>query len=215
MTDRWASLAVALAAVFVAETRVAAQPSARPINTRPGLGAMVHAALISDQNVVEDKQTVDFAVNADWPLSSDWRVRGEFGRAGWNFDGQAGLPAPLPTERITITRITASMIRSLDWLDGAYAGGGGGLYRYAAEVSPLPRHTRPGLHFITGLELGSARGGLAFRLEGQFQAVGGPGAAYSRDASPVTGAPTDGSYSRVSSNVLLNLVFGIGVGWRF
>lgn len=208
-----APLIVAVLAALGVTTGAAAQTS--PADTRPGLGAMVHVAFNSDQNVVGDKQTADFAVNADWPLASAWRARGEFGRAAWKFDGQTGLLAPLPTERITITRVTASVLRPTFGLPGAYVGGGVGLYRYSSELSPLPRRTRPGLHAIAGMEIGSPRGGLALRLEGQFQAVGGPRAADSPGASPATGVPVDGSYSRVTSNVLLNLVFGIGVGWRF
>lgn len=205
-------LVIAVLAGTGAATSAAAQT---PANTRPGIGAMVHAAFNSDQNVVSDKQTADFAVNADWPLGEGWRARGEFGRAAWRFDGQTGLPAPLPTERIAITRVTASVLRQTPGLPGGYVGAGGGLYRYTSELSPPPRRTRPGLQAIAGMEIGSARGGLALRLEGQFQAVGGPRAANGPGDSPITGAPADGSYSRVVSNVLLNLVFGIGIGWRF
>lgn len=200
-------------AVLGGATSAAAQTAA--LDTRPALGAMVHAAFNSDQNVISDKQTTDFAVNADWPVRAGWRVRGEVGRAAWNFDGQAGLPAPLPTDRISITRVTASVMRRGYRIPGTYVGGGAGVYRYASELSPLPRRTRPGLHAIAGMEIGSSQGGLALRLEGQFQAVGGPNAAYDPGASPVTGVPANGSSSRVTSSVLLNLVFGIGIGWRF
>ena len=211
------SLSAAMAVGFVTAKVAVAQPSPSPspIDSKPGLGAMVHAALSSEHNIVEDKQAADFAVNADWPLSSGWRVRGEFGRAGWTFDGSTGLPAPLPAERITLTRVTGSLIRSVDWLPGTYIGGGGGVYRYASELTPLPRPTRPGLHLLGGMELGSSRGGLAVRLEAQLQAAGGPNEPVEREAYPVTGVPIDGSRSRVSSGNLLNLVFGIGIGWRF
>jgi len=215
LVSRWrATLAAALVTLTGVATTAAAQSSPSPIDTRPGLGAMVHAALSSDQNVIADKQTADVAVNADWPLSSGWRVRGEFGHAGWMFDGNTGLPAPLPAQRITLTRVTGSLVRSLDWLPGTYVGGGGGVYRYTSELSPMPRPTRPGLHLLVGMEIGSSRGGLAVRLEGQFQGVGDPNEPVEPGAYPVTGIPPNGTRSRVSGGQL-NLVFGIGVGWRF
>lgn len=212
----WREAAAAAVMLTWAATSAAQPgPGPSPIDTRPGLGAMVHAAFNSDQNVIADKQAADFAVNGEWPLSSGWRVRGEFGRSAWNFDGQAGLPAPLPTERIAITRATAATIRSIRSLPGAYVGGGAGLYRYTSELSPLPRRTRPGLHVITGMEVGSSRGGLAVRLEGQMQAVGGPNAPVDPGAHPVPGTSPHETTSRVTSSVLLNLVFGVGIGWRF
>jgi len=64
------------------------------------------------------------------------------------------------------------------------------------------------------MEIGSSRGGLAVRLEGQFQGVGDPNEPVEPGAYPVTGIPPNGTRSRVSGGQL-NLVFGIGVGWRF
>jgi hypothetical protein len=173
---------------------------------------MVNGVITGDRNAHGSGATLDLAVNADLPLTSSVRLRGEFGRASWSYSGNHLLPAPLPPEDISLTRVTAAAIWGRG--DHLYAGAGAGLYRYAAQLSAVPRATRPGFHLLGGTEFQVAASGLALRLEGQLQAVGGPdargpsGTLVALDEAPV-------QRSRVFSRVLVNLGAGVGVAWRF
>jgi hypothetical protein len=196
---------------------IGAQPTPgtqRPAATRIGLGASVGVAVTTDSNALNDPATLDLSVNGDLPLSSRWRLRAEFGRARWTFDGNEGLPAPLPPERIGLTRATVGAIVQTGSPVGWYVGGGVGLYHWTAELSPVPRPARAGFHVLGGTELPLGRSGLALRLEGQGQAVGGP------QASPPEGtltSPTEpaAQATRVFSTWPLNLSAAIGIAWRF
>ena len=65
----------------------------------------------------------------------------------YDYDGSRGLPAPLPTERVTITRASVALLRKIEPLSpNTHLGLGVGLYRYDATFSPVPRPTRPGVH---------------------------------------------------------------------
>lgn len=177
------------------------------------MGAMLSGAVTADRNAEGDPVTADFAVNLDIPLPWRARVRAEFGRARWTFDGNHLMPTALPPEHVTLTRVSASYLLVPAAWRGAYAGGGLGVYRYGSEQSPMPRSTRPGLHALAGADVPLPGGALRLRLEGQIQAVGGPNASRPGTLQPLNRAP-DGR-SRVFSDVLYNLLLGIGIGWRF
>jgi hypothetical protein len=190
------------------------QAASRPAATRIGLGALVGAAVTTDDNALDDPATIDFSVNGDFPLSNRWRLRAEVGRAGWTFAGNEGLPVPQAPERIALTRATVAAILQTNSAAGWYVGGGVGLYHWAAELSPVPRSTRPGFHLLGGTECPLGHSGIALRVEGQGQAVGGPQASSppgSLTRPTKSGEPT----ARVLSPWPLNFSAAIGVAWRF
>jgi hypothetical protein len=174
---------------------------------------MVEAAISGDRNAQLNQAAADFAVNGDVPLTRRWRLRAELGRSRWTFDGNELLPAPLPPEQIVLTRVTVAAIAQTDSVAGWYVGGGGGLYHYRAQLSPMPRPTRPGIHVLGGSEIALGGSGLALRLEGQVQAVGGPNDSKAGTVWRPTDPPT--RRSRVFSAVLWNIAAGVGIGWRF
>ncbi len=185
-----------------------------PAAARIGLGALVGVAVTTDDNALNDPATVDLSVNGDVPLSSHWRLRAEVGRAQWTFGGNEGLPAPRPPERIGLTRATVAAIVQTNSSAGWYVGGGVGLYHWTAELSPVPRSTRPGFHLLGGVELPLGQSGLALRLEGQGQAVGGPQA--SVPPGTLTRPSEPGArITRVFTPWLLNFSAAVGVAWRF
>jgi hypothetical protein len=211
--------ALGLGLLLLGALPASAQPASgspaagNPAAARIGLGALVGVAVTTDDNALNEPATVDLSVSGDVPLSSHWRLRAEVGRARWTFGGNEGLPEPLPPERIGLTRATVAAILQTDSLAGWYVGGGMGLYHWTAELSPVRRATRPGFHFLGGTELPLGQSGLALRLEGQGQAVGGPqaspGRTLTRPAEP--GEET----TRVFSPWPLNFCVAVGVAWRF
>ena len=189
------------------------QTAGRP-SARIGLGALAGVAVTTDGNALNDPATVDLSVNADVPLSSRWSLRVEVGRARWSFAGDEGLSAPLPPERIGLTRGTVAAIAQTNSPARWYVGAGVGLYHWTAELTPVPRATRPGFHLLGGTELPLGQSGLALRLEGQAQAVGGP------QASPPVGSLTQPAepgeqITRVLTPWPLNFSAAVGVAWRF
>jgi hypothetical protein len=208
--------ALTLVVLLTGAAPVVAQPaasgSAWRAASRPGVGALLGGSFTGDVNVIDDAAGLDLSVNGDIPLTTRWRLRAEFGRARWSFDGNTLQPEPLPPEGISLTRVSVSAICQLDSSVGWYVGGGAGIYRYAAELTPLPRRTRPGGHIIGGSEIPLGSSGLAMRFEGHVRAVGGPNEA--GDGRLVPSGPA-GPRSRVASSVLLSFGVGAGIGWRF
>jgi len=215
--DRRIRPALALLLLGLSAGPVGAQSAARtyrPAAARIGLGTSVGVAVTTDGNAHNDPATLDLSVNGDLPLSSRWRLRAECGRARWTFAGNEGLPAPLPPERIGLTRATVAAIVQTNSPAGWYVGGGVGLYHWTAELSPVPRPTRAGFHVLGGTELPLGRSGLALRLEGQGQAVGGPQASSPVGTLTRPTEPADQA-TRVFSTWPLNFSAGIGIAWRF
>jgi len=191
-----------------------AQAPTAPVSGHPEAGATLGAIVTADRNAGHGGGTADFAVSLDVPLPAAARLRGEFGRARWTFDGHSLVPADLPPEQISLTRLTAALIVAPAGWGGAYAGAGAGLYRYRSELSPVPRPRRPGLHALAGRAFALPGGRLVIRIEGQVQAVGGPNAAAPVGVVQPFDILSEGR-SRVFSNVLLNIGGGVGVAWRF
>lgn len=174
---------------------------------RFALGALVSAAFPGDEDVSNDDLGPDLAVNADVGIGQRFRIRGEFGRVRYDYDGSSGLPAPLPTERVTITRATVALLRRIDPLSpNTHLGIGVGLYRYGATFSPLPRPTRPGLHISYAAE--APLEGLTVRFEGFIRFIDGP-----RPAPHEAGLGT--VPGRRFSNPLIIFGGGIGIGWNY
>jgi len=181
--------------------------------TRIGLGALVGVAVTTDDNALNDPATIDLSVNGDIPLSSHWRLRAEVGRARWTFGGNEGLLESLPPERIGLTRATIAAIVQTNSSAGWYVGGGVGLYHWTSELSQVPRATRPGFHFLGGTELPLGQSGLALRLEGQGQTVGGPQG--SPEGTLTQPSESGDQITRVFSPWPLNFSAAMGVAWRF
>ena len=211
--------ALALGLLFVGAHPVGAQPasgpraSGNPAAARISLGSLVGMAVTTDDNALNNPATLDLSVNGDIRLSNHWRLRAEVGRARWTFRGNEGLPDHLAPERIGLTRATAAAIVETNSAAGWYVGGGLGLYHWTAELSPVPRPTRPGFHFLGGIELPLRQSGLALRFEGQGQTVGGPQA--SPAGTLTRPAESEEGITRVFSPWLLNFSMAAGVAWRF
>ena len=186
----------------------------RPAVARLGLGALVGVTVTTDNNALNDPATIDLSVNGDIPLSSHWRLRAEVGRARWTFGENEGLPDPLPPERIGLTRATVAAILQTHSSAAWYVGGGIGLYHWTAELSPVPRATRPGFHLLGGIEIPLGQSGLSLRLEGQGQVVGGPQATVPPGTLTRPAEPS-GQNTRVYLPWPLNFMAGVGIGWRF
>lgn len=212
MRGPWTSCSWTLVALLATAAPARSQSGASPSQSRLQAGATAHWALTSARNVARARTGSDFAVNLDVRLPQSLRLRGEFGRSRFSFDGTAGVAASLPAERIAFTRLTASIIRDIDIVSGLYAGFGIGAYRYAVELSP-EAPTRRGFHFVIGSEFPIPAGGLFVRLEAQVQIANGP---YDTSSSL---QPTVAGRESPSRLLVLGhpsmLVWGAGIGWRF
>ena len=200
-------------ALLFAAPNAGAQPVSAPSRPRVSIGAMRNWAVTSAHGAAEGRTASDLAVNLDVRLTSSTGVRGEFGRSRFTFDGNSGGPAP-PPEPITLTRLTATAMRTLDGAGGFYIGLGVGWYRYWSELDPSTTPTRGGLHVVTGTEIAIPAGGLAVRIEAQWQFVRAPHPGNA--AEP----PSDGTGSATVSRLRImgnpsNLIWGLGIGWRF
>ena len=198
-------------AVLIAASTAAAQTAPSPRFVVGGMGSWT---VTSANNVAEGRTGSDFSVNLDVPLPHLLRARAEFGRSRFTFDGNSGLAEPQAPERIAFTRLTASAIRTIDVRRDLYVGLGFGLYRFTPDTVKSPGLNRAGFHVVAGSEIPIPAGGLAVRLEAQWQFVSGPDA---RENEPVP--LSEGSHaspSRVGAlGSPMNLIWGLGIGWRF
>lgn len=169
---------------------------------------MIGAALNSDDtNVAKNDVGPDLLVNADLGLGPATRVRAEFGRVRYTYDRDGARPDPMPAEQVTLTRYTIGLLRKLDMAGAStFLVLGGGLYRYAAELTPLPSPTRPGVHLTYGVEMD--RKGLGLRFELSARGIGGP------QPRPVDGNPVP-LPGRRFTDLLVVLGAGVGISWNF
>ena len=119
------------------------------------------------------------SLNVEVPAAPTYRARLTLGTTRWT-PGNDPLEAGRAAGRVSLSHLTLSAIRrsfepTSRYPIGLYAGAGVGFYRYGIKEGEFDDRNHWGLHGLAGVDFARPGSGLAFRLEFQVHATGGPG----------------------------------------
>lgn len=170
-----------------------------PMQEGPAITSIFGSAVTN--NPSNKRGSFELATWIDTPVDRDHVVRLEAAKSAWHFSGYEYFQAPasgwssnpgrgeLATDRVSITRLTASVIRRNIVLEGDvpgswtpfYAGGGIGAYYFQShDRQPYARPWRFGIHGLAGLEFPLPNTRLAIVGEVQMHMPGVPAPSVAR-----------------------------------
>jgi hypothetical protein len=119
------------------------------------------------------------SLHVEVPAAPTYRARLTLGTMRWT-PGNDPLEGGRAAGRVSLSHLTVSAIRrsiepTARYPVGLYAGAGVGFYRYGIKEGDFDDRNHWGLHGLAGVDFARPDSGLAFRLEFQVHATGGPG----------------------------------------